>query len=505
MESSLGANESSQHPQQHERTTSLLVYPFGDFSDEDEHGDEDGALRQHPSAEVMEQRQEFRQGIARETLEHRRNAPNVHKARTCRNILFTLYHRELHSARQSTLYSLPRRGTMLTNTKKRARCLNEMGTDAVGSGKKDSTQYASSPISTITSPPSLEGQTQNVEQPLQESPSEDDEDMDVSEEPVTMEAPAQLSIQTQQARSETTTDTTPVHSTLLWSKDLLELSERKRPKHSHYPLKIHREIQRFAEHVSSTGYQSAFLHHLGGDEELDDQGNRPMSSTAVSTISIAFSPDGNTIASTHGDHTVKVSCCNTGRLLQSLEGHSRTPWTVKYHPLNPDILASGCLGHQVRIWNWRTKECLQMVRLEHAIISLSFHPTGKVLAIANGTRLHCWGIDPAIHGNGSPTDPAQRTYVTEMDQRHMLRCVHFPPGGKTIIIGGVNPMTDDTRRRGRSAGGGMSFYLRLWDFDLERALHPQPTSSAPNQLFARRPISNVRCSTLCQRKRFFSM
>jgi hypothetical protein len=40
------------------------------------------------------------------------------------------------------------------------------------------------------------------------------------------------------------------------------------------------------------------------------------------------------------------------------------------------------------LWNWHTKQCLQMIQLEFAIISLSFHPTGRVLAIANGTRLH---------------------------------------------------------------------------------------------------------------------
>ena len=79
----------------------------------------------------------------------------------------------------------------------------------------------------------------------------------------------------------------------------------------------------------------------------------PNSSTfALSTISVAFSEDGKTLASTHGDHSVKISCCNTGRLIRNLEGHPRTPWTVKYHPTNPFIVASGCLGYQVRVWDW---------------------------------------------------------------------------------------------------------------------------------------------------------
>ena len=73
---------------------------------------------------------------------------------------------------------------------------------------------------------------------------------------------------------------------------------------------------------------------------------------AVSTISLSFAPDGRTLASTHGDHTVKITCCETGRLVRNLEGHPRTPWTVKYHPVDSNIVASGCLGFQVRVWDW---------------------------------------------------------------------------------------------------------------------------------------------------------
>lgn len=256
-----------------------------------------------------------------------------------------------------------------------------------------------------------------------------------------------------------------------------------------YPLTIGREVQTFAEYCSAVKYSSAFLYHLGGDDEFTADGQRPASSKAVSTISIAFSPDAATMASTHGDHTVKISCCHTGRLLQSLEGHPRTPWTVKYHPFEPEIVASGCLGHQVRLWNWTTKTCLQMVRLEFAIISLSFHPTGKVLAVANGTRLHFWGID-LNDTNGDATRS-----LTEMDQRHMLRCVRFPPSGTSIIIGGVNPTTEESRRRQRTGmgSGSMSFYLRLWDFNLERSLNTESdvTAAVNGISISRRAISNV--------------
>ena len=257
-----------------------------------------------------------------------------------------------------------------------------------------------------------------------------------------------------------------------------------------------KHVRIFGEYASVTKYQPAFLSHLGGDDEIVN-GKRSSSSKAVSTISIAFSPSGQTMASTHGDHTVKISACASGHLLRTLEGHPRTPWTCKYHPFREDIVASGCLGHQVRLWNWKSDVCLAMVRLEFAIISLSFHPTGQLLAIANGTRLHFWGLQDSLDENNNKmsninnsTSTTNRDRLTELEQRHMLRCVHFPPDGNTIIVGGVNltdAMAGNQRRRGGISGGGMSFYLRLWDFDIQTALE-----NGRSLGIRHRPISNVR-------------
>mmetsp|Transcript_17504 Transcript_17504/g.25919 ORF Transcript_17504/g.25919 Transcript_17504/m.25919 type:complete len:826 (+) Transcript_17504:119-2596(+) len=257
------------------------------------------------------------------------------------------------------------------------------------------------------------------------------------------------------------------------------------------PCSIFQQIQHFCEYSSVTKYQAAFMDHLGGRDEVNEDGERPPSSSAVSTISVAFSPDRKTMASTHGDHTVKITCCSTGRLLETLEGHPRTPWTVKFHPTNPHILASGCLGFQVRVWNWKEATCLQMIRLDYAIISLSFHSSGHILAVASGSRLHFWDYDNFGGRRDAETGrKSQRGVLTEVEQRHMLRCVHFPPGGKTIIVGGMNPNPDErrnARNRGGMSGGGISFYLRLWDFDLEAALRPQIHAK-----MHRKPMANPR-------------
>ncbi len=348
-----------------------------------------------------------------------------------------------------------------------------------------------------------------------------------------------------------------------------------------------KEISLFAEFSSVTRYHWSYFNLIPEDErrmatsnhshlqffERQRRLNNPSpGSSSISTISIAFSPDGRTFASTHGDHTVKITCCHTGRLIRVLEGHPRTPWTVKYHPIKNNIVASGCLGFQVRVWNWNMKKrtrpgtvnnhntyhpteddpysyhdgegvLLNMIRLQYAIISLSFHTSGWILAVASGQTLHLWdycdyagrqrdqqrsndnhaqnqhssstgqistinsttltNTEVQQHNNHTNHDeqlnsssidnnnnndtqqnynqrtraaindwsrneyyesrsvPTRQGNVTEIRYEHALRCVHFPPNGTTIMIGGVNPsdptLLHNAHQRGGMAGGGMSF------------------------------------------------
>ncbi|CAM9203133.1 unnamed protein product, partial [Choristocarpus tenellus] len=191
--------------------------------------------------------------------------------------------------------------------------------------------------------------------------------------------------------------------------------------------------------------------------------------TTKSTIAVAFSHDGQTFASTHGDHTVKITEFMGGKLLQTLRGHPRTPWTVKYHPRDPRIVASGCLGFEVRVWNTVTGQCLYSTVLDNAIISLSFHPSGKVIAIASGQSVYLWDY----HNKTSPR--------VEWTHQHTLRCVCFTPDGSGVIIGAANNSPTarlSTDVGDRTGGGGspreVTFRLILWDFNLRVTLDRPP-------------------------------
>jgi len=57
------------------------------------------------------------------------------------------------------------------------------------------------------------------------------------------------------------------------------------------------------------------------------------------------------VASTHGNHSVYITDVTTGKHIRTLSGHPRTPWCIAFHPSSSQILASGCLGGQVRVWD----------------------------------------------------------------------------------------------------------------------------------------------------------
>ena len=123
-----------------------------------------------------------------------------------------------------------------------------------------------------------------------------------------------------------------------------------------------------------------------------------------STIAAAFSPDGETLASTHGDHTVKLISVRTGECVRTLTGHRRTPWVVRFHPTDANVLASGSLDHEVRIWNSTTGACTLCFDFGKPIASLAFHAVGDVLAVASGHKLYTWCYANAFAGRGRDDD-----------------------------------------------------------------------------------------------------
>ncbi|KAF5179548.1 Activating molecule in becn1-regulated autophagy protein [Thalictrum thalictroides] len=144
-----------------------------------------------------------------------------------------------------------------------------------------------------------------------------------------------------------------------------------------------------------------------------------------STIAAAFSPDGKTLASTHGDHTVKIIDCQSGSCLKVLSGHRRTPWVVRFHPVHPEILASGSLDYEVRLWDANTAECIGSRDFYRPIASIAFHAQGEVLAVASGHKLYIWHYNR----REETSSPA-----IVLKTRRSLRAVHFHPHAAPYLL-----------------------------------------------------------------------
>ncbi|KAL0737077.1 hypothetical protein Bca4012_013287 [Brassica carinata] len=153
----------------------------------------------------------------------------------------------------------------------------------------------------------------------------------------------------------------------------------------------------------------------------------PLGLPPKSTIAAAFSSDGKTLASTHGDHTVKIIDCETGNCLKVLSGHHRTPWVVRFHPRHSGIVASGSLDQYVRLWNTTTSECFKSHEFYKPIASMAFHAEGELLAVASGHKLHMWHYDKI----GEESKP-----VVVLKTRRSLRAVHFHPHGAPFLLTG---------------------------------------------------------------------
>ncbi|KAJ5730165.1 vegetative incompatibility protein HET-E-1 [Penicillium malachiteum] len=96
--------------------------------------------------------------------------------------------------------------------------------------------------------------------------------------------------------------------------------------------------------------------------------------------SVAFSPDGQTVASSSDDHTIKLWDAHTGKELQTLKGHSGRVKSVAFSP-DGQTVASGSDDHTIKIWDAQICKLLQTLQGHFSSVrSVTFSPDGQILA-----------------------------------------------------------------------------------------------------------------------------
>ena len=113
--------------------------------------------------------------------------------------------------------------------------------------------------------------------------------------------------------------------------------------------------------------------------------------------SVAFSPGGSTLASGSWDNTIRLWNADTGKHLQTFHGHSDRVTSVAFSP-NGDIIASGGWDNTIRLWGADKGEQLGTLKGHTGWVwSVAFSPDGRTIASGSddGTVL-LWEVASSI-------------------------------------------------------------------------------------------------------------
>jgi WD40 repeat protein len=140
--------------------------------------------------------------------------------------------------------------------------------------------------------------------------------------------------------------------------------------------------------------------------------------------SVAFSPDGTTLASGSDDKTIRLWNVETGSLLRTLAGHSSYVYSVAFSP-DGTTLASGANDSTIKLWNAATGSLLRTLTGHNSTVSfVAFSPDGTTLASGSADKtIRLWNVE---------TGSLLRTLTGHAE---WVGSVAFSPDGTTLASG----------------------------------------------------------------------
>jgi WD40 repeat protein len=155
--------------------------------------------------------------------------------------------------------------------------------------------------------------------------------------------------------------------------------------------------------------------------------------------SVAFSPDGQFLASGSSDFTVEGWNARTGESVGALAGNTGKVSSVTFSP-DGELLASGGFDKTVRVWKLPDGEPFHALDHSDWVFSVAFGPGSRILASG--------GADKEIKLWNLKTGELLRVLT---GHSHWVQSLAFGPDGRTLISGSADktvkvwrlPQTDD--------------------------------------------------------------
>ena len=151
---------------------------------------------------------------------------------------------------------------------------------------------------------------------------------------------------------------------------------------------------------------------------------------------LAFTPDGTVLASAGGntsDYAIYLWDVVNNQSLGTLDGHAGIVWDVAFSP-NGQLLASVSSDGTLKVWDWRNKTVIYTQYFPGQVVSVAFSPDGQSLAVGGVDEVKNQVAHAAIWtysvGSWQP--------LVKFPEFINVTAMAYSPRGGTLIGGGTS-------------------------------------------------------------------